>query len=111
MRTDSGSPSYNVVMWPSLTIAGVTRNYLAQALPLCLCHLFLTSSDIKLDTQTSDTLGRYSFNVQDRAAYYVIAIANTAYHADLTTILADSTVVTVDDTQVDGTTLNSLVGV
>lgn len=111
MRTDLGSPSYNVVMWPSLTIAGVTRNYLSQALPACLCHLFLASSDIKLDTQTSDTAGAYSFNVQDRAAYYVVAIANTTYHADLTTILADSTVVTVDDTQVDGTTLNSLVGV
>lgn len=54
------------------TITGVTKDSAGVALGGCTVDLMLTASDTKVDTQTSDGSGNYSFAATG-GPYYIVA--------------------------------------
>ena len=75
-------------------ISGVTKDSVGAALPACTIDLFVTSTDVRVATTTSDGVGAYSFSVGLSTVYY--AVAYLAGSPDV----AGTTVITLTGTQV-----------
>lgn len=56
-----------------LFLNGTTRDGIGNALPNCVLDLFVTRTDVKVASTTSDSSGNYSFQILVGGPFYIVA--------------------------------------
>lgn len=102
--------SFTVVLRRVRWISGIARDQTGAALPFASVYLIRTSDKKCMGQTTADANGMYAVPVNDLAGYQAVAARFDEISFDSDQLTFDSDQWTFDAMQIDGVTLNSLVG-